>query len=139
MTQIDPVRKIPKDFLGNFSEYTTWELNQASEDELNLLFQVSDEVWSVRSDEGVPLLIAGVIPGTMLGRAPELWIMLCKELEQRPRRYIREVGYLVQRLREIYPRMRTKLEDRRPQCRFAEFFGFRPTGCWEQNYMIFEV
>lgn len=144
MTQIEPLKKMPKDVLPQLASYAKQEVQDILLEfgkqgfTADALFWGSDEVWLLRNEENIPLLIAGVIKGSLLGKRPELWILMCEEMERNPRKYLRWVRELTNRLKDLYPGLRANAEPIKKTTKFAKFFGFKPVGI-DGKYTTYEA
>jgi hypothetical protein len=106
------------------------------------IFDKSERKWIVYADNGEPLLVAGVLRMTLLGR-PELWFMMCEEFALDLRAHLRDALALREELLTMYPVVRAKV-NANDSCakHFARFFSFRElsTECFRGRYVtVYEV
>lgn len=130
MIQINQLTFVPDLAYGEYA----WKELQMSAKQIKAVERASDGIWVV-SDEGNPLLVAGVIKQSLLG-TPRLWFLLCQPfIDSKVNFHLRSLRLVVDLLAQRYRRMETYVEkDWRTGERFAKFVGFRNTERLTQVY-----
>lgn len=83
----------------------------------------SIEMWKVK-DDGVPVLVLGVIRKDMIGWA-EIWVILTEGLEYHWWSSLRGMRKLMALVKVKYPGLIAHTAPNGPDERFARFFGFK--------------
>lgn len=92
-------------------------------------------VFEVTTLDDQLIILVGVSGGSMIGQKPELWVLLGKEFEAHPRKYLRTIRGLSEHLKTVFPRLQSSVRYLDPQTKFAKFFGFREV--WRDNDYIY--
>lgn len=91
-----------------------------------LLLAASEHKWTV-SQEGMPLLVVGVLRGSFIGRPPEVWLLLCRGFEEEAVTNTLKLWRVRRRLFDLYPRLRCRVRHELVVGhKFVRLFGFQP-------------
>jgi len=141
MTRIKEFKKFPKRLISKLTPLARDQFESSGELAWTI-FDRSERKWIIYAENGEPLIVAGVLRMTLLGR-PELWFMMCEEFTRDLRKYLREALALRAELLALYPVVRAKV-NANDSCakHFARFFSFRElsTECfWGRYVTVYEV
>lgn len=139
MTVINVIGPLPPAIEEHFTAYGKADVAGR----LDKMVKASQRVWLVLGNDNRPIFVAGVVGGSVMGQAPDLWLVLCNAYTEDLRNNVRYTRVLAGKLRRLYPRLRAVVP---PEfdvgARFATHFGFRPSGVvqrGDQSYAVYEV
>lgn len=138
MIKIREIKVIPKSVIKRLTDHSRMEFERAG-DLAQRIVRHSDKTWLITFN-GKPMFVAGVVRTSLIGNAPELWMLLCKDFEASLRDAVCMTKDLRRRLFELYPRLRIKVPlTYEAGHRFAKFFRFQPVTFFENGERQFTI
>lgn len=141
MLQVVETTSMPNDL--ELLPFSAAELAETPKFGQDLLVKHSSHTWVLMDETGV-LMVVGIFAPDLIGRTPELWMLVTEHFRTNLRRNLRAIAGKIEVLLELYPRVKVQVENGHiAGHRFALFFGFEPKGSIThpngRTYVVYEV